>query len=156
MGGPGSGRVSKKLPEERLGHGSAEETDPRYLTTSKARRMPVPAIPVASERWHPIVRSWFNSLALSGQTQLWQPSDWTTAVLAADCYNRFIQSGNGQILVTFNRLSERLGVTEIDRKRARIELTTEGEVDQDKERAARQVISWKGRLGLVMNEEEQP
>lgn len=154
MGGPGSGRVSKRLPPEpKPGDESAPEQDPRYIATSKAMRMPVPAIPEASERWNPIVRSWYNSLKLSGQTQLWQPSDWTTAVLAADAYNRFIQTGNGQILVTFNRMSERLGVTEIDRKRARIELTTESEVDQDKERAAKQVISWKGRLGVVVDKE---
>ncbi len=133
-----------------MGHGSVEHEDPRYLSTTKARRMPVPHVPEADPRWKPIVRSWYNSLKVSGQTSLWQPSDWTTAVLAADTYNRFIQTGNGQILVTFNRMSERLGVTEIDRKRARIELTTEGEVDQDKARATRQVISWKGRLGLVM------
>jgi hypothetical protein len=152
MGGPGSGRVSKKLPEERIGHGSVEHEDPRYLTTSKARRMAVPAIPEANPQWRPIVRSWYNSLKLSGQTQLWQPSDWTTAVLAAQAYHMFLQTGNGQILVTFNRMSERLGCTEIDRKRARIELTTEGEADQDKERAAKQVISWKGRLGVVHND----
>jgi hypothetical protein len=155
MGGVGSGRVSKKLPPEpKPGQDEASIVlDPRYLATSKATRMPVPTIPEASSRWHPIVRSWYNSLKLSGQTQLWQPSDWTTAVLAADCYDRFIHSGNGQILVTFNRLSERLGVTEIDRKRARIELTTEGEVDQDKERAKKAVISWKGRLGLVHDDD---
>ena len=148
MGGPGSGRVSKKVPppgQELL----ERPDDPRYLSASRARRRPVPAIPDASEKWFPIVRSWYNSLKLSGQTDLWQPSDWTTAVLAAETYDRYMRTGNGQVLMVFNRLSERLGVTEIDRKRARIELTNDLAVDSDHEKANEAVISWKGRLGVV-------
>lgn len=151
MGGPGSGRKQTKFPEDRIGHSQKSETqeDPRYLPRSTAQRLPVPAIPEPSNRWHPIVRSWYNSLKVSGQTQLWQASDWTTAVLAADSYDRFIRTGNGQVLMVFNRLSERLGATEIDRKRARIELTAAKEVDRDEQTADSAAISWKGRLGVV-------
>lgn len=148
MGGPGSGRKPTKVPEERIGHGQVEE-DPRYLTKTTAQRMAVPVIPEPSSRWNPIVRSWYNSLKLSGQTQLWQASDWTTAVLAANSYDIFLRTHNGQILQVFNRLSERLGVTEIDRKRARIELTAAKELDRDEQHADNAAISWKGRLGVV-------
>lgn len=151
MGGRGSGRVPK--PEnERLGHGSVEHEDPRYLTMSKARFIPVPTIPEPSERWHPIARSWFNSLKVSGQTGLWQASDWTTAVCAAQAYDRFLRTDNASILASFVRLSERLGCTVLDRKRGRVELTSTDEVDKDEERAVQAVISWKGRLGIVQDD----
>src|SRR5215472_2427556 len=140
-----------KKPEERLGHGTSPEYhDPRYMVTTKAHRnnKGIP-IPDASERWHVTVRSWFNALKLSGHSVFFEASDWATAVAAAEMYDRFLRTDNASILAQFDRLTERLGCTEADRKRARIELTNTEVRDTDKERAAEAVVSWRGHLGMV-------
>jgi hypothetical protein len=133
-----------------MGHGSVDHQDPRYLTTSKARRNnhDIP-IPVASPRWHATAQSWFNALKISGHTVFFEASDWATAVAAAEMYDRFLRTDNASILAQFVRMSERLGCTEIDRKRARIELTDAEVKDVDRERAASTVISWRHHLGVV-------
>ena len=130
-----------------------DHNDPRYLTKSQATRRGhgIP-IPEASPRWHDTVRSWFNSLKLSGHTVFFEASDWATAVAAAEMYDRFLRTDNASILAQFVRLTERLGCTEVDRKRARIELTDREVRDTDKERAAQAVISWQGHLGLVRDD----
>lgn len=127
-----------------------DHQDPRYLTTTRGKRsVPGFPIPEASERWHPTARSWYNALKISGHSSFFEPSDWATAVTAAEMYDRFLRTDNASILAQFVRLSERLGCTELDRKRGRIELVS-GEVrDEDKERAAQEIVSWRGHLGIV-------
>jgi hypothetical protein len=149
VGGPGSGRRPKPENDVRLGHGSVTHEDPRYLSTTRAQRQPVTVVPEASGRWHATARSWFNSLKLSGQSDFFQASDWMMAVTAAEMYDRFLRTDNASILAQFVRVSERLGCTELDRKRGRIELVDGGARDEDKERAAGAVISWKNHLGIV-------
>src|SRR5256885_12926437 len=102
MGGPGSGRTPKDK-EALVGHGRAHD-DPRYLSTARGRRQGSPVIPVASPRWHATARSWYNSLAISGHSAFFEPSDWATAVAAAEMYNRFLRTDNASILAQFVRL----------------------------------------------------
>ena len=139
-----------KKPEERLGHGSVEYHDPRYIPHTKALRnnKGIP-IPEASERWHVTVQSWFNALKISGHSVFFEASDWATAVAAAEMYDRFLRTDNASILGQFVKLTERLGCTELDRKRGRIELQDSEVKDTDKDRAAEAVISWKSHLGIV-------
>jgi hypothetical protein len=111
-------------------------------------------IPKASDNWHPVARSWYNSLALSGQAVFYEASDWATAVAAANALHKFMKTDNASILANFCRLSERLLVTEFDRKRARVDLTPQDVTDVDVDRATRSVVSWKGRLGVVQQNDE--
>ena len=138
-----------KKPEERLGHGSVEYHDPRYIPHTKALRNKDIPVPDASERWHVTVQSWFNALKISGHSVFFEASDWATAVAAAEMYDRFLRTDNASILAQFVRLTERLGCTELDRKRGRIELQDSEVKDTDKDRAAEAVISWKSHLGIV-------
>jgi hypothetical protein len=142
--------VAKKKPEERTGAGSGALNDPRFITVSKgkSRRDDIPR-PAASPSWHPTVRSWYNSLALSGQSEFYEASDWATAVVAAQVYDMFLRTRHANLLPSFLRLTERLGVTVIDRKRNRIELSDADTTDQDEEAADEAVIAWHGRLGIV-------
>ena len=78
-----------------------------------------------------------------------EASDWATAVAAAEMYDRFLRTDNASILGQFVKLTERLGCTELDRKRGRIELQDSEVKDTDKDRAAEAVISWKSHLGIV-------
>jgi hypothetical protein len=114
-------------------------------------------IPEANEYWHPAARSWFNSLALSGQSDFYEASDWATAVMAAQIYDSFMRTRQVSLLPQFLRLSERLGVTVVDRKRARIELDEPGEpTDADEEAADATVLAWRGHLGLVPDDDGTP
>lgn len=40
--------------------------------------------PTPSDEWHPVARLWFDSLAESGQSRFYEPSDWATAFLIAE------------------------------------------------------------------------
>jgi hypothetical protein len=106
-------------------------------------------IPEADKSWMPKARSWYNSLRLSGHSDFFEPSDWATAVAAADAYNVFLRTHNASILAQFVRLSERLGATLSDRKRSRIELAEPVQEDEDEEAADAAVQGWQGRLHSV-------
>ena len=111
----------------------------------KARRYDGP-IPVAADHWLPQTRSWYNSLALSAQSELFEPSDWATAVNAAEAYDIFLRTHNASIFGSFVRLSERLGATVSDRRRARIEVEPPEPEDADEDAADNVVRGWQARL----------
>jgi len=146
---------STKKPEGRS-YGSKPTgpgDDPRYIHVSRSARGASSNGPVntpqADPKWKPKARSWFNSLKLSGQSVFFEPSDWATAVAAADAYDVFLRTSNASILAQFTRLSERLGATVADRKRARIELEEPEPDDIDEDEADDAVQGWHGRLSIV-------
>jgi len=140
----------RKKPRDRTGAGSGHGDDPRFIkvTQGTATGSEHP-IPKADPGWKPKARSWYNSLALSGQSDFYEPSDWMTAVAAADAYDVFLRTHNASILAQFTRLSERLGATLADRKRTRIELEEPAPEDEDEAAADDAVRSWQGRLHSV-------
>jgi hypothetical protein len=140
----------RKKPASRTGAGSGYGDDPRFIkvTSGSTAGRDFP-IPTADKGWHPKARSWYNSLKLSGQSAFWEPSDWATAVAAADAYNVFLRTHNASILAQFVRLSERLGATLTDRKRGRIELEEPVQEDEDEAAADAAVQGWQGRLHSV-------
>lgn len=140
----------KKRPERRTGTGTGHGDDPRFIkvTSGAAAGKDLP-IPEADKSWLPKARSWYNSLKLSGQSEFWEPSDWATAVAAADAYNVFLRTHNASILAQFVRLSERLGATLSDRKKSRIELEEPVQEDEDESAADAAVQGWQGRLHSV-------
>lgn len=136
----------KKDPRDRIGHSHGAVADEGPITRGRSRRNEIPAIPTASERWLPQARSWYNSLALSGMMELYEASDWATAVCAAQAYDTFLRTRNASILAHFSRLSERLGATLIDRKRAQVELSEPEPADHDNDAADAVVLEWRNRL----------
>lgn len=99
-----------------------------------------PEPPPADEEWHPIARAWYESLAASGQSHFYEPSDWATAVLMAESMSRDLNpqvvgiTDSGQVvteriplkgasLSSYLKAMSVLLVTEGDRRRARLELT---------------------------------
>jgi len=140
----------KKRPANRTGTGSGHGDDPRYISVSQGQaRGSEHPIPDADPSWKPKARSWYNSLKRSGQSDMYEPSDWATAVAAADAYDVFLRTHNASILAQFTRLSERLGATLADRKRTRIELQEPAPEDEDEAAADDAVRSWQGRLHSV-------
>lgn len=140
----------KKRPSQRTGAGTGHADDPRYIKVAagQAADKDLP-IPTADPSWKSKARSWYNSLALSGQSEFFEPSDWATAVAAADAYDVFLRTHNASILAQFTRLSERLGATITDRKRSRIELEEPAPEDEDEAAADTAVQGWQGRLHSV-------
>jgi hypothetical protein len=124
--------------------------DPRYIALARgsSRRAGIP-IPSADEAWRPEAQSWFRSLALSGQSDFYEASDWATAVAAAQAYDIFLRTYNASVFSSFVRLSERLGATVTDRKRSRIELDDPEPADQDEDAADDAVQGWQARLRVV-------
>jgi len=136
------------MRNDKKGHPHYARNDPRFDKGSKttATSREVPVIPTANPNWVPIARSWFNSLALSGQSSLYEASDWATAVTAAAMLDIGLKTHNGAILASFVRLSERLAVTYIDRIRSRIELVDPEREDADEDAADNVVRGWQSRL----------
>jgi hypothetical protein len=139
-----------KDPEQRVGHPSHAADDPRFTTvsrtSSKSKGLPIPE---PNPNWLPPTRSWFNSLKVSGQSEFFEASDWATAVAAAIAFDRFQRTDNASIFQSFVRLSERLGATIVDRKRARIELVAPDVSDADEDAADQAVTGWHRRLRAV-------
>jgi hypothetical protein len=137
--------AKRKAPDERGATRAGQ--DPQFLSRSVAisKRHGI-AIPEPSPRWCPQARSWYNSLKLSGQSDLFEASDWATAVAAAEALHVFYRTRNASILGQWVRLSERLGVTVVDRKRNRIELVDSGAMDQDEDAADAAVLAWHKRI----------
>lgn len=140
----------KKKPSQRSGAGTGHGDDPRFIKVSQgeAADKDLP-IPEPDPSWKPKARSWYNSLKLSGHSKWFEPSDWATAVAAADAYDVFLRTHNASILAQFTRLSERLGATLSDRKRSRIELEEPVVDDEDEDAADEAVQGWQGRLSVV-------
>jgi len=60
-------------------------------TTGEATKAPGAAsvpVPTADPAWHVLAREWYESLAASGQSAFYEPSDWATAKLLAETISR--------------------------------------------------------------------
>lgn len=151
----------RKAPGTHVGNPSYAQSDPRYARYTGdgdgfgtlADKAPSTrdgiSIPEADPKWKPSARSWFNSLKLSGQSAVYEASDWATAVAAAEAYNIWLRTYNASTLAQFVRLSERLGCTIVDRKRGRISLSDPKPSDADEDAADDAVHGWQSRLYVV-------
>lgn len=96
-------------------------------------------VPEADKDWHAIARLWYDSLADSGQSVFYEPSDWATAYLIAESMSRDLspqfvavtERGDtvtetiplkGASLAAYLKAMSVLMVTEGDRRRMRLEL----------------------------------
>ncbi len=104
--------------------------------------------PEADPDWHPVASRWFDSLASSGQSAYYEPSDWATAFLVAESMSRELKpqpvvdsEGNvsfvsyppkGASLAAWLKAMTTLMVTEGDRRRLRLELERPPADSEDK------------------------
>lgn len=128
------GPVGKRV-DQRHGHRSEAEN-----AVDRAPGGSVAKPPPAKKNWHPIARSWYRSLAKSGQHHFYEASDWATAVLIAESISRDLnpqvvgiaeKTGEvvkdeiplkGASLAAYLKAMGNLLVTEGDRRRMRVEL----------------------------------
>lgn len=96
--------------------------------------------PPAANDWHPIAKRWFDSLADSGQSDYYEPSDWAMAYVVAESISRDLKPQvvavpektgepvfekvpmKGASLSAYLKAMTALMVSEGDRRRAGIEL----------------------------------
>jgi hypothetical protein len=116
-------------PRERKGGDNAAVT----------KGVSLPATPYKPDpEWHAIARMLWDSLAVSGQAEFYQQSDWAFAYSVCEDLSMYKKptvskdgedyyKRSGQMLQTIYAAFERLLVTEGDRRRVRIELEEQGE-----------------------------
>jgi hypothetical protein len=108
-------------------------------------------VPAANSRWHPVAKRWFDSLAASGQSRFYEPSDWAAAYVVAESMSREFKpqaigtTEDGKpimaalppkaaALTAWLRAMGVLMATEGDRRHLRLELMrpgSEGEAEPD-------------------------
>lgn len=103
--------------------------------------------PEPDAAWHPIALAWYQSLAASGQSFWYQPSDWAEAVFLAEVMSEALLNGpiNGPKLSAILSGSSRLMTTEGDRRRMRIELARPVE-DEDETAAVVALDGYRSRF----------
>lgn len=130
---PGSGGPPPKREAQRR-----RKNDPAGGPADHAPGADEVVVPDVDEEWHPVARRWFESLAESGQSRFYEPSDWATAFVLAESISRelnpqgIVYKGEvvgyhpmtvkGASLAAWLRGMTALMVTEGDRRRLRLEL----------------------------------
>lgn len=130
------GPVPKRSTQRRRQN---KESKPEKAAGAKQVKPPEP-----HEKWHPAAKAWYESLAESGQSAFYEPSDWATAYLIAESISRDLkpqvvgvneETGEptmavipmkGASLSAYLKAMTALMVTEGDRRRARLELERGG------------------------------
>jgi len=105
--------------------------------------------PPAEPHWHSLAVDWYESLAKSGQSAFYEPSDWATARYVAEAMSRNLENSrfSAQLFAAVMAASTTLLVTEGDRRRLRVELErAAAAVDADEEAAVAELDEWRDRL----------
>lgn len=152
-----------KRSNQRLGHRAKADVE----SVTSAPAAPSVGAPDADPSWHPVASRWFESLAQSGQSRFYEPSDWSTACLVAESMSRdlnpqfvgFAQTGRdttepefasiplkGASLAAYLKAMSNLLVTEGDRRRAALELQRTVAVDEDEVAAVASLDAYRAQL----------
>jgi hypothetical protein len=104
-------------------------------------------IPEPDPLWHPISRQLWDSLALSGQSKFYEPSDWALAFSLMDdlSYYKLAQRRSGQMLASIYAQMSSLLVTEGDRRRVGIELARKSS-DELEDIGVLEMKKWRQQL----------
>ncbi len=137
-GTPGrSGRTPKREDQRRTRHKLPPATKGAVQTSVKQPRI--------RSDIHPLAKSWYKSLAKSGQAEFYTASDWQVALAAAEALDYFLETKRATLLSEFNRMCAALCVTEGDRRRVRIELE-HGKPDEERVNNAAYLDEYRRRI----------
>jgi hypothetical protein len=111
---------------------------------TKGEAAPRVVVPKPDKSWHPIAKRWYQSLAKSGQSEFYEPSDWAMAQIVAESISRDLEEQvvavpektgepvyakvpmKGASLSAYLKAMNALMVSEGDRRRAGVELERAG------------------------------
>ena len=153
-----------KRADERMGHRSAGDKPSNTNPITTAPAATKVRVPRADSSWHKVARMWFSSLAKSGQSRFYEPSDWATAYLIAESISRDLSQQvigftekegaifgtiplKGASLSAYLKAMSSLLVTEGDRRRSRVELERGAAVDADEEASVTMLADFQSKLG---------
>lgn len=104
-------------------------------------------IPEAGPWTAPALR-WYESLAESGQSVFYEPSDWAQAWIWAELLDRELQRGkpSAMMIAQWAAGASELLTTEGARRRTRIELAKANAGDPDKDNAVDDLAAFRKRL----------
>lgn len=121
-----NGPVPKRSTERRRRN---KESKPQIVPITGLGTVPVPP---ADPAWHELARDWYESLAQSGQSMFYEPSDWAAArVLASVLSKNLKQTKFSSVL--FATVWAGMGdllTTEGERRRVRMEIERGGEAEE--------------------------
>jgi hypothetical protein len=100
----------------------------------KGKAQPFVEAPPADPEWDPRATEWYNSLALSGQSVFYEPTDWATAHIGAALLSDIYRSGFARAadIKAWVDINGELLATEGARRRARVELVRDGSETETK------------------------
>lgn len=106
------------------------------------------AIPRADADWHPAALRWYRSLARSGQSHWYEPSDWAQAYVWAEVLSRALGKAAppAMLVAAWASGAAELLTTEGARRRMRIELARAGSEDEDEEAAVAALDDYRARF----------
>lgn len=89
--------------------------------------------PAVDSGWHELARDWYRSLAESGQSMFYEPSDWQTARVLAELLSRALKAGKvtASLIERWQIGATELLTTEGARRRVRMELEHPGEEGEE-------------------------
>lgn len=144
-GKPGSGGPVPKRSDQRRRRNN--ENGQRDVTTAPGA--PEVVMPEANPEWHPAAAGWFLSLADSGQSVFYEPSDWWEAYFIAEAMSRNLNQGAKFSSVLFGSIVSAMGellTSEGSRRRVRLELERSGQTDEDEDASVSELDSYRERL----------
>lgn len=117
-GVPGKGGPVPKRSSERAGHRTKAEQPDKVVVPVAFQ------VPPASEEWAEEARRWYESLAESGQSRYFEPSDWAYARLLARLLSDQLGKArpSSEMMKAILTAMNDLGTTEGARRRLRIEV----------------------------------
>ncbi|MDH2392329.1 hypothetical protein QCN29_26840 [Streptomyces sp. HNM0663] len=118
------------------------------VATAQSGTAAEPEQPSADGDWHPAAARWYASLAESGQSRFYEPSDWAQAWVWADLLSRqlFSERPSAQMVAAWSAAATELLTTEGARRRARLELERAGSADADEDAAVAALDDYRARL----------
>ncbi|GIJ50018.1 hypothetical protein Val02_69040 [Virgisporangium aliadipatigenens] len=134
------GPVPKRSVERRRRNSTGITTQVQPQSQLNAPPLDFPA--------HPVAARWYASLAESGQSHFYEPSDWAAACLVAFDLTRHLNSGrvSAQMLAALWSAMGDLLTTEAARRRVRMEI--DRSVDDGEADAARVAVMAAYRRGV--------
>jgi hypothetical protein len=106
-------------------------------------------MPAADPEWHDTAKHWFESLAESGQSRFYEPSDWWTAYYVATAMSKSLQGKMSSVMfAAVMSASAELMATEGSRRRLRLELD-KNTGDPDEAASVSALDDYRKTLGVV-------
>lgn len=128
-----SGPPPKRPDQRRRRNKSPDGIEPEVVRIPRSPDAQTP--PPADERWHQLARELYESLADSGQSIFYEPSDWAFARVTCELLSRQLASEriNANLITAVMSALDRLLVAEADRRRARVILERAEEPEESPE-----------------------